>query len=94
MTICICFPHKNRFGVLERIHHPYMDEPPCASEVLIEELSLRPANAMRYLYDFGDNWQFDVKLERIDSVDEKIKNPVLLASHGESPDQYAAWDEY
>jgi hypothetical protein len=49
---------------------------------------------MRYLYDFGDNWQFDVKLERIDSVDEKIKNPVLLASHGESPDQYAAWDEY
>ena len=71
-----------------------MDEPPYASEVLIGELSLRPANAMRYLYDFGDNWQFDVKLERIDSVDEKIKDPVLLAFHGESPDQYAAWDEY
>jgi hypothetical protein len=88
------FSHKNRFGVLERIHHPYMDEPPYASEVIIGELSLRPGNAMRYLYDFGDNWQFDVKLERIEPVDEKIKGPVLLESHGESPEQYAAWDEY
>ena len=49
---------------------------------------------MRYLYDFGDNWRFDVKLERIEPVDEKIKGSVLLESHGESPEQYAAWNEY
>ena len=88
------FSHKNRFGALERIHHPYSEEPPCASEVIIGELSLRPGNAMRYLYDFGDNWRFDVKLERIEPVDEKIKGSVLLESHGESPEQYAAWNEY
>ncbi len=80
--------------MLERIHHPYNDEPPYASEVLIGELSLRPGNAMIYLYDFGDNWQFDVKLERIEPVNEKIKDPVLLESHGKAPEQYAAWDEY
>ncbi len=88
------FSHKNRFGMLERIHHPYMDDPPYASEVLIGELSLKSGNAMRYLYDFGDNWQFDVKLERIEPVDEKIKDPVLLESHGKAPEQYASWDEY
>jgi hypothetical protein len=88
------FSHKNRFGVLERIHHPYSEEPPYANEVIIGEFSLRPGNAMRYLYDFGDNWRFDVKLERIEPDDEKIKGPILLESHGESPEQYAAWDEY
>ena len=88
------FSHKNRFGMLEQIHHPYMDEPLYASEVLIGELSLRPGSAMKYLYDFGDNWQFDVKLERIEPVDEKINDPVLLASHGKAPEQYFGWDEY
>jgi len=88
------FSYRNRFGMLERIHHPYTDEPPYASEVLIGELSLKPGAAMRYLYDFGDNWEFDVKLERIDPVDEKIKGPVMLESHGEAPDQYPEWDEY
>jgi hypothetical protein len=88
------FSHKNRFGMLERIYHPYKDEPPYANEVIIGELSLNTGNTMRYLYDFGDNWQFDVKLERIEPVDDKIKDPVLLESHGKSPEQYASWDEY
>jgi hypothetical protein len=88
------FSHKNRFGMLEHIHHPNMDEPPYASEVLVGELSLKPGSAIRYLYDFGDNWEFDVKLECIEPPNEKIKYPVLLESHGESAEQYAYWDEY
>jgi hypothetical protein len=88
------FSYRNQFGLLERLHHPYIEEPPYASEVLIGETSLNPGASMRYLYDFGDNWEFDVKLERIDPADKKIKGPVLIESHGEAPDQYPDWDEY
>lgn len=48
---------------------------------------------MTYLYDFGDQWEFDVKLERIDPVNRKIKKPVILETHGEAPDQYPMSDE-
>ena len=86
--------YRNRFAMLERFIHPYMDEPPYASEAIIGELSLKLGAAMTYLYDFGDNWQFDVVLERIDPADKKIKGPVLLAFHGEAPDQYPDGDDY
>ena len=48
---------------------------------------------MTYLYDFGDQWEFDVKLERIDPVNRKIKKPVILETHGEAPEQYPMSDE-
>jgi hypothetical protein len=88
------FSYVNRFGILEHLNDPYGDEPPYASEVLIGELSLKPGEVISYLFDFGDNWEFDVKLERIDPADKKIKGPVMLESYGEAPDQYPDWDEY
>ncbi len=88
------FSYRNRFGMLENLNHPYMEEPPDASKVLIGELSLKPGAAMNFLFDFGDNWKFDVKLERIDPADKKIKGPVVLESHGEAPDQYSDWDDF
>ena len=88
------FSYRNRFGVIENLHHPYMEDSPYASEILIGELSLKPGKVIDYLFDFGDNWDFDVKLERIDPADKKIKGPVLLESHGEAPEQYPDWDEF
>jgi hypothetical protein len=87
------FSYKNRFGQTASIHHPYMDEPPFTSEVLIGDLPLEPGVAMTYVYDFGDYWEFDVKLERIDPVDRRMKTYRILESHGKSPEQYANWDE-
>ncbi len=88
------FAYKNRFGVTMRINHPYMeDEPPLTTEVRIGDLPLKPGASMVYLYDFGDNWEFDVKLERIDPPDRKVKKPAILETHGESPEQYPNWDD-
>jgi hypothetical protein len=39
------------------------------------------------VFDFGDWWEFDVTLERVDP-DMVIEEPVVLEKHGESPDQY------
>jgi len=48
---------------------------------------------MVYLFDFGDEWRFDVRLERIDPADGRIKKPKLLEEHGEAPPQYPNMEE-
>ncbi|MCK4487201.1 MAG: plasmid pRiA4b ORF-3 family protein [Desulfobacterales bacterium] len=87
------FSYKNRMGILNRINHPYTDEPPFTDEVLIGDLALKPGTVITYLFDFGDMWEFDVKLERIDPLDHKMKKPVILETRGEAPEQYPTWDE-
>ena len=74
------------------LYHSYMEEPPWASKVRIGEIGLTPNTTIGYLYDFGDQWEFDVTLERIDPLDPKIKEPVVLEAHGDAPEQYPKWD--
>jgi hypothetical protein len=87
------FSYRDRFGVTVQVKHPYMEEPPSTDEVAIGELPLRPGASMEYLFDFGDEWRFDVKLERIDPADGRIKKPKLLEEHGEAPPQYPNMEE-
>jgi hypothetical protein len=85
------FSYENRFGGLAYLNHPYMDEGPWASEVEIGDLPIRIGEAMDFLYDFGDQWEFDVVLERVDP-EMDVQEPVVLERHGESPEQYPRWE--
>ena len=58
-----------------------------ASEVLVGSVPLRVGQTMTYVYDFGDWWEFDVTLERVDP-DLVIEEAVVLEKHGEPPAQY------
>ncbi len=87
------FSYKNRYGVMEEVHHPAMDEPPFTTEVRIGDVALPPGTSMTYVYDFGDHWEFDVKLERIDPVERRMRKYQIVESHGASPTQYPDWDE-
>jgi hypothetical protein len=82
---------RDRFGGTTHIHHPAMDEPPWADEVAIGELPLEVGQSMTLVYDFGDNWKFQVKLERIDPPGKK-KAARILEKHGKSPEQYPELD--
>lgn len=86
------FSYKDRFGALQMINHPYMDEGPWASEVMVGDVPLRVGQRMTYLYDFGDNWEFDVTLEQV-APDSAVGKPVLLEMHGNPPEQYPRWDD-
>lgn len=81
------FTYENRFGATGRAHHPYMDEGPWATEVRVGEVPLPVGQTMFYLYDFGDQWEFEIKLERIDQ-EMQLDAPVVIESHGEPPEQY------
>lgn len=84
---------KDRFGRELHINHPYVEDAPFTDEVRIQEVPLRVGASMTFLFDFGDNWQFNVQLERIDPVDPKLKKPKVFEKKGKAPQQYPEWDE-
>jgi hypothetical protein len=81
------FTYQNRFGVTERINHSYMDEGPWTSEVQVGDAPLKIGQAMTFVFDFGDWWEFEVTLERVDPG-MASKKPIVLEAHGQPPDQY------
>jgi hypothetical protein len=86
------FSYRGRMGSTASINHPAMDEGPWADQIRIGALPLQPGQSMELEYDFGDNWEFDVKLERIEPPSGKVKPARILERHGKSPQQYPAWD--
>jgi hypothetical protein len=86
------FSYRNRCGIQAEVHHPYMDEGPWTDQVLVGDVPLRIGQTMTYVFDFGDWWEFDVTLERIDP-DMSIETPVILEEHGEPPEQYRSWGD-
>ncbi len=47
---------------------------------------------MTYIFDFGDWWEFDVQLEKIETA--KSNYAAIVDRHGESPPQYPDWEEW
>ena len=89
------FDLEDRLGGGINIKHPYMDRDAdaySADDVLIGELPLAVGDCMTFTYDYGDNWQFDVELMRVDDPDRKLKAARVIESHGKAPRQYADWD--
>jgi len=55
----------------------------------LEELKLKPKQEYLYLFDYGDEWRFKVRVHAIDEhVDPEAEYPRLVESVGESPPQY------
>ena len=48
---------------------------------------------MVFLFDYGDEWLFDVEVVRIDAETPKSRRPRVLKSKGASPMQYEYPDE-
>src|SRR5262249_49108472 len=86
------FTYRDRFGAKVEASHPFCDEGLSAAEVRIGELPLQPGQSMSWLYDFGDSWRFDIKLERIAPANPRRKAAKVLERHGKAPKQYPDWD--
>jgi len=82
-----CFFLKNQFGQQFRINHPILEEPPYTDKVKIGEIGLREQETLIFLYDFGDDWQFEVELEKIDTDSVQKLKPEIIEFHGDPVDQ-------
>ncbi|MFM2314871.1 MAG: hypothetical protein RLZZ04_4147, partial [Cyanobacteriota bacterium] len=54
------FTYKNRLGLTVQASHPYLDNSPSTDQMKIADLPLEVGSVMEYLFDFGDNWEFQL----------------------------------
>jgi len=64
--------------------HPWADGTK-ADKVRLGDLALEPGQKLVYLYDFGDQWPFQVRLERIT---QDVEGETSFTGRGEPPRQY------
>ncbi len=82
------FTYRDEFGSTVKASDPRCSAGPYTDEVLIGELPVAVGQTIDLLYDFGDNWQFDVKLESVEPARASPKSPIVLEKHGKAPEQY------
>lgn len=57
----------------------------------IYQLGLQKGDAFKFVFDFGESWEFQCKVLRIEDTD--TKNAVLIRRVGKSPEQYPIYEE-
>lgn len=71
---------------------PRGEEPPYANEVRLDQLELWEGRKFLYLFDFGDEWRFDVLVEEVREDETPPSRPVIIGKKGEAPEQYPSWE--
>lgn len=61
--------------------------------VTIGNLNLATGQQFMYLFDYGDEWTFNVKLIEIASEEASVKAPKVVEKKGAAPLQYADFDD-
>jgi hypothetical protein len=87
------FTYKNRLGLTLQAFHPYLERSPSTDETKIADLPLEVGSGMEYLFDFGDNWEFQLLLEEV-KPDVRPGYGEIIASQGKAPEQYPDWGDY
>ncbi len=92
---------RRRYPMSPEITHPmnmegyYGDsDKQDAEKTCIKDIGLREGEIIEYLFDFGDNWEHEIILEKIVAEKEGARYPRILKKSGESPPQYPDYDEY
>lgn len=90
-----CFRYQDRFGRSAQIDHPYLagdSDNALTEDVKVGEIPLSKGTRIEFLFDFGDQWRFDIQTESIDFTGD-LKTPRVLEKHGRAPSQYGDIDE-
>ena len=58
------------------------------ADAIIGQLGLQRGQIILYLFDFGDEWEFSVKLEEVLQKGTKLPHPKIIEFKGEAPEQY------
>jgi hypothetical protein len=87
------FSCKQKTGVTLDIYHSYLEHELVTEDFLVGDLPLQEGQNMTFLFDFGDNWEFDLTLQQIRPQDSKITQAEILQSHGQAPEQYPDYED-
>jgi len=78
----------------DAIYAPDCNEGPYADEIRIGELELSAEKEFLYLFDFGDEWHFYVRLMEIKKEHPELSEPEVIESKGEAPEQYPSLEDW
>jgi len=91
---------RNRYSLSPEITHPmnmegYLDDnnKQDAEKTCIKDIGLKESQIIEYLFDFGDNWEHEIVLEKIVEDNNAGRHPRILKKSGESPPQYPDYDD-
>ena len=70
---------------------PYAEDGRRAHQVRLDDLDLEPGQKFLYLFDYGDDHEFEVEVVEIRSEAPAGQYPKLLESKGKAPDQYGSF---
>ena len=59
-------------------------------DVTLSQLRLQKDNKFKFIFDFGDEWEFQCKVLRI--IEEDTAEAEIIKSVGESPEQYPIYE--
>ncbi len=77
-----------------RISSPYENEEPSSNKVKVGELQLYKKQKFLYLFDYGDEWRFNIEVVDIEDTDTKLLRPIIDESKGQAPQQYGGWGRW
>jgi hypothetical protein len=72
---------------------PWSSYEPFTNEGVIGDLELYEGQKILYLFDYGDEWEFDVRLLKINTDEPQPKEPEIIETKGDAPQQYRFWDD-
>jgi hypothetical protein len=87
------FHFRDQRGKLRVYNHPETDEGPFTTDIAVNEIDLALKDTMLFTFDYGDNWQFEVRLEQIEAKTCRLRRAKVVASAGKAPVQYPSFEE-
>lgn len=82
------FMSGHAFDGETEIGSPWSDAARHTHQVTLSELKLRPEQHFLYLFDYGDNHEFDVEVVRMNPQASPGAYPKVVAQQGRAPRQY------
>ena len=64
-----------------------------ATETALESVSLEQGQEFCYIFDFGDEWRHDIRVEKAGLPPDGGEYPRIVEEHGAAPQQYPDLDE-
>ena len=86
------FRYRDQRGKQRVYNHPYTDEGPFTPDITVDETDVALKDTMLFTFDYGDNWQFEVRLEQIEAKPCRRQRVKVIASAGKAPAQYASFE--
>jgi hypothetical protein len=87
-------PKAKKYVLPVAMDGPFGDKRPAGTvNAAIGSLDLKKGDAFGYWFDFGDDWRHQINVTDIAEKPGRGKYPKVTRRAGESPPQYADWDE-